>query len=369
MNIETLNESVLEFRNRVIDSGLKRDVEDYINSLGANQNNILPLRDIASQLREKLNAIHSSDLPDCLEFLFPTEVKPFTSIGTFDKIEALLTDSKVPQNEFYQKLNQLLSELHSQINSNQKEVDRIATFIEPYIAKSQRELSDDEKAILSVVFKDRITTSSLKTFSKTVAAWNRVLPQYQQILSSETPEDIKIVEVQNGSIDLVININADVAVNLVDLFKVGFKCYVAYLSYKHMLKPITESYFGNKKLISQEEDREKELLKNIGLAIEKLAKEQHESASKTLEVTSDNPDKVIEQVTNLVTSHIVKGNDLKLLSLPDFEEGESEDSENDSDPRTELRQASIEARKAVSLLDQGEMKKLLDVYGDIKEER
>jgi len=367
MNIETLSEGIREFNANVVESGFKRDVLDYINSLGANQNNILSLRDIANKLRDSLTVIYSTDLVDALTNLFPEKrVRPFTETDFIEKVTSLIDDKEVSQDQFYQRINQILNDLHTKIDQNEKEIDRINTFISPYVKEEEERLTEEGKALMSLIFKDRNTIGNLSSFTRTLTAWNRVLPLYHQILKSETPDGIEIVEVQNGSIDLIINLDVDVALDLVELFKVGFKCYAAYLSYKHMLKPITDSYFGNKKLIESEEEREKELLKNIGLAIENEAKKQHELAMKSCDVSNQNPDKTIEQVTNLVSSHIVNGNDIKLLT--EHQEEIEEDSLDSIDHRRELRSAAIEAKKAVRMLKHSEMQKLLDVYGDIKDE-
>jgi hypothetical protein len=227
-------------------------------------------------------------------------------------------------------------------------------------------LSDAHLALVSIIFKDISTITSLKELTKTLTAWNRVLPLYHRLLSDESPEDIRLVQVQNGSIDFIVNLKVDVAVNLAEIFTTGFKCYAAYLAYKKILKPITDTYFGNKKLIASEEERDKDMLDNIGLAIECKIKEQHAKAQKN-GVKSVHPEKMIEQITNLVTSHIVRGNDIKLISIPATPTATSSEPEA-SQQKIELREASIVAKNARRELPPEDTTKLLEAYGDIKSE-
>lgn len=229
-------------------------------------------------------------------------------------------------------------------------------------------IAKDGLAIIAIVFNEHQTITSLEQFTKTLAAWNRVLPIYHQLLKSESPEDIQIVEIQNGSIDFVVNLNVDVALNLVELFKMGFKVFAAYLSYKQVIKPIIDSYYGNRKLISQEEEREKLLLENIGSAIQKQIEAQHKKAKKAdKRVDGTAVTKKVEQVTNLIASHIVKGNDMKLLALPGT--GEAKDGEEEvPDERDALREQSMAARRQLRLIPVDAQQRLLEAYGKLKEE-
>ncbi|WP_346863658.1 hypothetical protein [uncultured Draconibacterium sp.] len=196
-------------------------------------------------------------------------------------------------------------------------------------------------------------------------AWNKILPLYHQLLKSDSPEDIEIVTVQNGSIDFLINIDFDIALNLTEVFKIGFKCFMGYLSYKKMAKPLIESYFGNKKLIAGEKEREKELINNIGEAVKEHILEQHKKALKSDKQIDNNINKKVDQVVQLITSHILKGNDLKLLALPVAEEEEVlEANENHKD---ELRTISSQVRQAMKIIPSKEMKVLLEKYSEPEE--
>lgn len=266
----------------------------------------------------------------------------------------------------YNKLNQFIGQLRRIISQNHSEIDAIATFLNPYLQKDKAATSAKNCGTIAIIFADPQTTTSFDTLTKTVAAWNRTLPIYHQLLKGESPRDIQIVEVQNGSIDFLVNIDLKVAVDLAELFKIGFQVFAAYLGYKKMVKPILDSYHGNKKLIGQEEEREKLMLENIGDAVRNQIEAQHKAAKK-LDKAIDGTaiPKKIEQVANLVTSHIVKGNDLKLLTAGITHPHATED--NQSDPAQDLKAQSLTARREFRLVSKEAKQKLIEAYGKLME--
>ena len=102
------------------------------------------------------------------------------------------------------------------------------------------------------------------------------------------------------------------------------------------------------------------MIDNIGEAIKLKIEEQHKGALESDDKIEKNADKRIDQVVKLVTSHILKGNDFKLLALP--ENGETEEEENENIPNEELKKISMQVKQAVKSLPQAEMKKLLEQY-------
>ena len=369
MNLELMNDHIRYFTREIIESGFKRDIDDYITSLPDHQNNIITLREIATKVFNILDHVYHSDLPNALQALLPSDDHmPFTKTPHYENLKDTIENVQIELPEFYSQLNNCLTELKTQLENDQSGLNKIKKFIAPYVAADVEHITQEDIATISIVFKEQQTISSLEQFTKTIVAWNRSLPIYHQLLKSESPEDIQIVQVQNGSIDFIVNIDVDVALNLVDLFKLGFEVFCAYLSYKQMIKPIIDSYHGHKELISQEEEREKLLLENIGAAIDKEIKNQHRKAKKAdKNIDGTAITKKIEQVSHLFTSHIVKGNDIKLLALP--ESVETEDVEDDLlDIRESLREQSLAARRMLSHIPPDAQKKLLEAYGKIDEE-
>lgn len=363
MNIQSLLEKIKLFEKLVNESGFKRDIDGFLESIAPQQNrqNLQLFQDIAEKIKVYLEVIYTSDLPESLEELLPTEkVRPFTETPHLKNLSEIIENKELPTNEYFQKLNQLLNNLKSQVEKNQSELNNLKDIFKSYAEYEKTELSADEYAIISLIFKDLKTTTNLKEFSRALNKWNRTLLIYHQLLTSSTPEEIEIVEIQNGSIDVILNLNVDIAVDLVDLVKLGFKVFGGYLLYKQTAKPIIETYFGNKKLIKQEDQREKELLDNIYKAIENKILKQHKEAKKSDKDIDGTAIKVkAKDVANVLSEHIVKGNDIKLLAVPE----EYEDLEENGE---ELKLESIKNRKALKELPEEERIKLIEKY-EIKE--
>ena len=230
MNIETLLDNISLFNNLLYESGFKRDIQDYVASMPNNQSNIVTLREVAEKVKETLNKIYTSDLSESLKLVLPLKaLRPFTETDHLKILSTLLDDKEIPLSEFYNKLNNLLTNLNTQIDSNKTKLDELSKQFQPYITQQKEIVSENKQAILSLLFRDKKTITSLKEFSKIIKLWNRTIPIYHQLLSSSSPEDIEIVEIQNGSIDLVINLNFDIAINLIEVIRIGVECYLAYL--------------------------------------------------------------------------------------------------------------------------------------------
>jgi hypothetical protein len=369
MNIEILHDHISTFNLKVVDSGFKRDLDDYSSSLPSSQNNIVALREIAGKILSVLDSFYSSDLPDSLRALLPKkDIRPFLEMPHNITLKDLIENTEIQQQDFFNQLTQFINQLKKQIQQNINEINNINNFIAPYLSTEITTRTEQGIAMVSIVFKEQRTISSFSEFTKTLKEWNRTLPIYHQLLKSEPPKDIGIVEVQNGSIEFVVNLDVNVALDFAELFRLGFEVFAAYLTYKQMLKPIIASYHGNKKLIDQETEREKDLLENIGTAIQSEINAQHKRAKKVdKKIDTSSVDKKIEVVTNLVTSHIVKGNDFKLLALPETKE--QKDGQEDVPNKIEaLRKQSSLARQQLRLIPPEAQQKLLEAYGQKGEE-
>ena len=369
MNIEVLQEYVDDFSDEVLGSGFKRDLDDYASSLPASQGNIVALRDIADKVLSKLDRIYAGDLPESLDSLLPSEDgMPFTAMPYNDDLRAIVEDTTIQQEEFFGSLTKLVNQLRKHVQQNNERVVAIAKFLEPYLSADRQRISSSGTATLAVVFKDKQTTGTLNEFTRTLSAWNRTLPIYHQLLRSQAPPDVELVEVQNGSIDFLVNIDVKVALDLVDLFKLGFQVFAAYLTYKQMIEPIVDSYHGNTKLIRQEAERERDMLSNIGDVVRAQIRKQHQTAKRIdpgIDATAI--EVKIEHVGNVVTSHIVKGNDLKLLALPLPDAGDAPLDDAEA-KRSSLREQSLVARRQLRQIAPETHQKLLEAYGNIRQQ-
>ena len=119
-------------------------------------------------------------------------------------------------------------------------------------------------------------------------------------------------------INKIFNMDFDIAIDLTELITFGLKAYGAYLLLKSKVaKEFLSTYIGNKKLLKLEEDREILMLDNIKESIKTKALEQHKRKLKednAIEKTG--VEKKIDEISNVITDHIIKGNEIKLLKKP-----------------------------------------------------
>lgn len=179
-------------------------------------------------------------------------------------------------------------------------------------------------------------------------------------MKSESPEEISLVEIQNGSIDVVFNIDVDVAVDLVELLKLGLKVYAGYLLYKSKAGETLQIFMGNKKLIKQEEERDALLLDDIKETIKNKIKEQHkEKLKKDKDIDKSSINAKVNDVADTLTDHIVKGNEVKLLSSIPIDDDEEE---SDRDLSSELREETSTVSERFKKLSPEDQQLLLDKY-------
>lgn len=107
-----------------------------------------------------------------------------------------------------------------------------------------------------------------------------------------------------------------------------------------------------------EQERETLMLDNIKDSIKEKALEQlQEKLSQRLKVDKVGAAKKANEVSSVLTDHIVKGNELKLLTPPI-----SESEEDEKDISTELREETSIVRERYKKLNTKEKQLLLDKY-------
>ncbi|MBQ0734370.1 hypothetical protein [Aquimarina celericrescens] len=363
MNIESLLNKIKIFKELVIDSGFKRDVVDNKQAISQAQNqNLVFMKGLSENIKKNFVYFENNSLDSELSIVL-RENKPFTSLNTLEELEELDSNKEIDGQQYFQKFNSILNQLQNSIQKNESELNNLKTTFDKYVSEDDEYETDEEQAIMSLIFKDLESTGSLKEFSKVLNRWNRTLLIYHTLLKSESPKEISLVEIQNGSIDVIFNIDFDIAIDLTELVKTGLRVYGAYLLYKSKTaKEIIASYMGNKKLIATEIEREKLMLDNIKESIKLKALEQHEANLKSdLPPSKTGATKKADEVAKVITDHVVKGNEVKLLTPPEPEV------ENEQDISTELRTETATVRERSKKLDEKEKQLLLDKY-TIKDE-
>lgn len=370
MNINSMVLKIKNFEECIIASGFMRDVQEFIKTIAQPQNsqNIILLKDITTRVINHLTVIQESDLPDDIKILLPKEdIKPLLPQDHIQTLNELMNDTQVDTSQYYSRLSNELTNLQSQLNVNHKEITTLYDTLSPFYDKG-KEISD--KAVISFIFKDINTITNLKHFSNILNRWNRTLYIYHQLVSSKKPKDVELVAIQNGSLDVVLNIDFQIAMNFTDIVKYGFIAFNGYLLYKIRSSDIVATYLGNKKLIESEKEREKELLENIGSTISRKLLDQHKSLKKKDKaINSEAVDKKIGEISNVLSEHIVKGNDIKLLvDFPGNDEEASEEVKKNKKLRDDTKKASLLARNDLKKLNADDIRILIEKY-TIKDEQ
>ncbi|MBA9074567.1 hypothetical protein GGR22_002740 [Flavobacterium gossypii] len=358
MNIESILNKINLFDELVNKSGFRRDIGDYFQAIQQSQNqNLVFMKDLSNKIKAYLNDIQNNSLDSELKIVLKDST-PFTSLETIEDLENIDSNSQIDSNDYYHTLYAILQKLIDTIDTNATELNTVKGTFSKYVSDQLNKWSNDEQAIVSLVFKDLQSTGNLKDFAKVLHRWNRTLLVYHTILKSESPQEIPLVEIQNGSIDVIFNIDLDVAIDLTELITTGLKVYGAYLLYKSKIaKEIISSYMGNKKLIKMEEEREIVMLDNIKDSIKEKISEQHKEKLKTdKKIDKTGIDKKIDEVSTVITDHIIKGNEIKLLNAHEVYEGEEDN------PSIELRRETAIVKDRFKNLEQKDKQVLIDKF-------
>lgn len=359
MNINGMIQKINNFNASIVDTGFLRDIQEYINAIGQPQNsqNLLLLKDITTKTLQAFRDIMNSDIQSDLKKLIPTDPNViFTKQQYLDSLEQLLANPQITTAEFHSQLTQILSTIRNEITNNQQSINNLKNMLIPYYEAESKLRAENNNAVISLIFKESTTISNLKHFSKALEKWNRAIYLYHQLVSRTAPKDIELVNIENGSLDVILNIDVNVAINFTEIVGYGLKAFAAYLLYKTKTHEIVQAYFGNKKLIDSEKEREKELLKNIGITIKTKLIEQHEQIIKEMpEIKPDGKEKIAEEVSKIIAEHLVAGNDIKLL-MNDSGDGKIDELKNVTN------RESLKVRNGLKQLDMDDKKLLLETY-------
>lgn len=288
-------------------------MQDFIVTIQNNSNNLVLLKEITDKSIYEYEKLVQNDIPQLLDKVLVGTEKPFTQTNFYQQLTDLKNQNYADPGSQYNTLNSILTNIQARINQNIVELDRIRATVQPFLTKDFSIYQKEENAIFSIIFNNEYSYNSLKALSFELKNWDRGLHIYQQLISDETPKPFEIIEVDQGSIEVVINLLFTVCEKLLELFKTGFEVYAAYLAYKTLVHDnLIKSYKGNQLLIKSEEEREKLLLQNVRDAVREEIRKQTKKTKK-----QEALEKKIDEVTKLVTEHIIKGNSVKLLSAPE----------------------------------------------------
>jgi len=364
MNTESILEKISLFNELVIDSGFKRDIKDYRQSINQAQNqNLVFMKELSEKILVAFNIFQNYSLTHELNIVLKGS-KPFTELDIIDRLTTMNKDTKIAATTYLKQFVQQVDLLMKTLNENEKEIITIEEMFSKYTAEVDSNITKEELALVSLIFKDLKTTGSLREFSKVLKKWDTTLILYHRLLRSESPEQISLEAIQNGSIDVIFNIDVNVAIDLAEVMKVGLQVFGAYLAYKSdIAKKIIESYMGNKKLISLEEERQELMLLNIKESIQLKILEQHnQMLEEDSNIDKTSIKKKVDEVSSVITDHIIKGNELKLLSIIEDDDIDEDEDSEENILSTELRKETSTVRKQLKSISTEDKQQLLELY-------
>lgn len=292
-------------------------LQDYQSTIENNSANIVLLKELLDKSIDDLIELKNEDIPNLLSKILVANTNPFALENYKKKLFALLNKNHTDYSILYSELSGLLTEMIQDLTKNLDELEKIKKTILPFQEKDFSELQSNDNSIFAIIFSNEKSIGNIKSLSYELKNWDKCLFLFQLIVSDKTPSAFEIIEVENGSIEVIINLAYEISNKLLDIFNTGLETYTAYLAYKTLIKDnITKTFNGNEELIELEEKREKLMLQNVKDAVKKeLKKKAKKDKEEALE-------KKIDEVTRLLTEHIVKGNTVKLLSAPEKVEEE-----------------------------------------------
>lgn len=345
MNVKTILSRIDELVIVLDKQKIETTISDYQNTIVANKQNIVVLKDLTNRLIEFLDKLDNSNIEQLLNSILNTsKVEPFTAVNHQEELREIEKTQK-NVNQYFAQLNQKVSNIKIRFEENQEEIDKIIDIIGHFNNSGIDEVEELNQAIISIIFNHQSNIKKLKNFNTTLSKWTKMLPLYHQLILSSSPQDIELYSIESGSIDVLLGIDPDVAKALMEVFKAGIEVFTAYLVYKTTMKEITKVAFqGNQKLIDSEKEREEDMLKNIKLVIQSELRKQHEEAkSNDNQVSSESIDVKINQISDAVEEHVVKGNDLKLIEAPTG--GDDEILELDNELQSKINKRKIQLAK------------------------
>lgn len=357
MNIDSLLSKIDLFNKLVIKSGFHRDLEDYQNSISQNRN-LIAFKEISNKVLIKIKEFESYGLNTDLNKIVK-DSKAFTKTDWILKLEVLNKDPEIKATQYSNQFLQILTQLFQEIDKNRNEIQKVEKVFRKYIENNYEDEQSEHQALISLVFRDIKSTSNIKQFSKALNKWQTALTAYQRLISSSSSE-ISLVTIQQGSIDVVLNMDVNIAIDLTELIKIGVKAFGAYLLYKsRVIFEIREAIKNSSRLEQPAKEMESILLDDILNAVKRRLKEQHKEnlkSDKKIEKTSI--DSKIEKVSKVIVDHIIKGNEVKYLNPPAVEN----DNEENSESNEELTKLLAETKENYRKLSKPDQKLLLEKF-------
>lgn len=351
MNIESLIQKANLFQALVIDSGLKRDLSDYFNAIQQGQNRtIIYMKPLAESVLESFQICINNGLDKQLKTLLK-KTAPFLKDGYIKQLETINSNPSINANEYFNQFNTILNQIIQDITQNENEINSTMAILKLYSHTLKKTEPEQDKAIIAIILRDLASTTGLKEFAKVLSRWNRIILVYHQLIHEESPSEILLEGVQEGSIEINIALNVDVAIHLTDVILHGMDLLAAYLLYKTKDKETIDVFQHSERLQNLEREMDKVLLEEIKQGVAHKIQEQH-NEKKT---KKESVEKSIDDVSSFIVDHLIKGNEVKLLT-------KIEETESSVEKENFLREKTVVVQKALNQLSPTDKTKLIELY-------
>lgn len=339
MNVNSILEKAELFNTLVVKSGFSRNLNDYINFINQNKT-IVSFSDIAEKVIQQLEEFDNNALDEELALILKQSKSFLSDEKNISELKKLSIDNEIDVNTYFSKLNNILNKFKTDLDQNINEINIIIKTFSPYQSKPLTYEQEGENVILSLVFNDLKSTSTIKGFQEVLRKWDKTLRLYHQLLKAETPSEIELESVQNGCIEVIFNFDLDVALSLTDVITHGMNLLVGYFLMKESKPKISKFMSKTKRLKKLEDQEEKVFLEDLNEELYLFILDEHNKALENdPNISKISVEQTAKEITSVIYEHIVNGNKLKLLTKVEVEVANNESEENDVvDKQEELRE-------------------------------
>ena len=206
MTVRKIIELIDFIKDKIGQNNFSTLLQDYIVTIQNNSNNLILLKELTDKIISELINLDTLEISNLLESVLVNDEKPFTKDDFLDQLLELKKHNYGDSGSQYNVLISILTQIQQKINSNIVELDKIENIVRPFLSKDYTNLQREDNAIFAIIFKNELTYNSLKLLAFELKNWDRGLFIYQQIISTETPEPFEIIEIDQGSIEVVLNL-------------------------------------------------------------------------------------------------------------------------------------------------------------------
>ncbi|ELI3475863.1 hypothetical protein Q8E20_000018 [Vibrio cholerae] len=225
-----------------------------------------PFASQQSQLIDCIKLINTNTLTYAQEEML-TKLGLYQHIGTWgvEKLEDILFKNNLDIANAYSELNEIIQ----QINDGISRSNQIQTQLKPIISLDSDVDTLTDDVIMRVHFQNDVSLQNLSDFKKWGTIWFDI-GRGIALAHDNSPEDIRVVGAQKGSIIIELAAAAAIATSISTIILSALKVAERVLKIRKQVEEIKKLQLTNKKL---EEELEKEAIEEKKIGLEAINKE------------------------------------------------------------------------------------------------